>query len=72
MTVKEVEIRINPQDINNVVGYKRENIERLKDTYDVDVKLEQDIKCTPGKIEVKPLKRYKEFTDDDEKELKYR
>ena len=45
MTVKEVEIRVNPQDINNVVGYKRENIQKLKDAYDVDVQIEQDIKC---------------------------
>lgn len=66
MTVKEVEIRVNPQDINNVIGYKRENIQKLKDAYDVDVRIEQDIKCTPGKIEVKPLKKYKEFQDDDE------
>ncbi len=66
MNVKEVEIRINPQDINNVVGYKRENIEKLKDTYDVDVKIEQDIKCAPGKIEVRPLKKFKEFKDDEE------
>ena len=49
MNVKEVEIRINPQDINNVVGYKKENIQKLKDAYDVDVKLEQDIKCQPRK-----------------------
>ena len=66
MNVKEVEIRVNPQDINNVVGYKRENILKLKDAYDVDVKIEQDIKCYPGKIEVKPLKKYKEFKDDNE------
>ena len=66
MNVKEVEIRVNPQDINNVVGYKRENILKLKDAYDVDVKIEQDIKCYPRKIEVKPLKKYKEFKDDNE------
>ena len=66
MNVKEVEIRVNPQDINNVVGYKRENIRKLKEAYDVDIITEQDIKCTPGKIEVKPLKKYKEFKDDDE------
>jgi histone acetyltransferase (RNA polymerase elongator complex component) len=63
--VKEVEIRINPQDVNNVVGYKRENIVKLKEMYDVDVKIEQDIKCTPSKIEVKPLRKFKEFQDDD-------
>ena len=66
MTVKEVEIRVNPQDINNVVGYQKENIQKLKDAYDVEVKIEQDIKCQAGKINVKPLKRYKEFNDDDE------
>jgi histone acetyltransferase (RNA polymerase elongator complex component) len=63
--VKEVEIRINPQDVNNVVGYKRENIVKLKEMYDVDVKIEQDIKCSPSKIEVKPLRKFKEFKDDD-------
>jgi hypothetical protein len=65
MNVKEVEIIVNPQDINNVVGYKRENITKLKEMYDVDVKLTQDIKCTPNKIEVKPYKKFKEFEDDD-------
>jgi hypothetical protein len=33
--------------------------------YDVDVKLTQDIKCTPNKIEVKPYKKFKEFKDDE-------
>jgi hypothetical protein len=65
MNVKEVEIIVNPQDINNVVGYKRENITKLKEMYDVDVKLTQDIKCTPNKIEVKPYKKFKEFKDDE-------
>ncbi len=69
INIKEVEIKVNPQDINNVVGYKRENIEKLKNSYDVDVKIEQDEKCKPGQIEVKPLKKYKEFKDDEE-ELK--
>lgn len=66
MNIKEVEIRVNPQDINNVVGYKRENIEKIKEIYDVDVKITQDIKCTLGKIDVVPLSKYKEFKDDKE------
>lgn len=70
MNIKEVEIRVNPQDINNVVGYKRQNIEKLKEAYDIDIKLEQDAKCPQGKIEVIPLKKYKEFKDDDEKLIK--
>ena len=49
MNVKEVLIRVNPQDINNVVGYKKENITKIKEVYDVNAKIEQDIKCTPRK-----------------------
>ena len=30
---KKVEITVNPQDANNVIGNKRENIEKLKDMY---------------------------------------
>ena len=64
--VKEVEIRVNPQNVNNVVGYKRENIEKLKDIYDVDVIINQDIKCLPEKIEVKILKKYSDFLEEEE------
>lgn len=49
MNVKEVLIRVNPQDVNNVVGYKKENITKIKEVYDVNAKIEQDIKCTPRK-----------------------
>ena len=65
--VKEVEVRVNPQNVNNVVGYKRENIEKLKEIYDVDVKITQDIKCMPEKIEVKISKKYSDFLEEDEK-----
>ncbi|MGN1299106.1 MAG: elongator complex protein 3 [Candidatus Scatovivens sp.] len=64
--VKEVEIIVNPQNVNNVVGYKRENIEKLKEFYDVDVVITQDIKCIPEKIEVKVLKKYSDFLEEDE------
>lgn len=42
--VKEIEIEINPENINNVVGHKKENIKKLKDLYDVDVKITQSKK----------------------------
>ena len=35
--VKEVEIVVNPSDVNNVIGHKKQNIEKLKEMYDVDV-----------------------------------
>ena len=64
--VKEVEIVVNPQDVNNVVGYKRENITKLKELYDVEVVIKQDIKHTADKIDVIISKTYKDFIDDKE------
>lgn len=62
--VKEVELCVNPQDVNNAVGYKRENILKIKDMYDVDVMIKQDDKIKPGKIKVNILKRYADFLDE--------
>lgn len=64
--VKEVEIVVNTQNVNNVVGYKRENITKLKEMYDVDVVIKQDIKHTTDKIDVLISKTYKDFIDDKE------
>ena len=52
--VMEVEVTVNPEDINNVVGYKQENIKKLKDTYDVDliVTESEEIKTGKSKIEI--------------------
>ena len=65
--VKEVEICVHPKNVNNVVGYKKENIHKLKDIYEVDVVLKQDEKYPIEKIDVKVLKVYKDFLDDEEK-----
>ena len=64
--VKEVEVITHPQNVSNIVGYKRENIEKLKNIYDVDLTILQDIKCSPDKIEVIISKKFKEFKDDKE------
>lgn len=64
MNVKEVEIKVNPQDVNNVIGYKKENINKIKDIYDVNLLVKQDIKSTPGKIEVTAVEKYKDFKDE--------
>lgn len=59
--VKEVGIKVNPQNVSNVVGYKRQNIEKLKEMYDVDVVINQDEKCPLEKIEVEITKKYQDF-----------
>ena len=63
--VKEVEIRVNPQNVNNVVGYKKQNIQKLEETYNIRVVINQDIKLPTEKIEVNILKKYNDFLDDD-------
>lgn len=63
---KEVEITVNPQNVNNVVGYKKQNLHKLKEMYDVDVVVKQDIKQPVEKIDVRVSKKFKEFADDKE------
>ena len=62
--VKEIEIKINPENINNVVGHKKENVKKLKDLYDVDVNVVQDKEIKPGKFEIEILKTYTDFLDE--------
>lgn len=63
---KEIEITVNPQIVNDIVGYKRENIEKIKANYNLDVVVKQNEKFKRKKIDVKITKTYKEFADDDE------
>lgn len=56
--VKEVEIRANSANINNIIGHKKDNINKLKQVYDVDVSIVQDDEIKPGKFEVKVIKTY--------------
>jgi len=62
--VKEIEIEVNPDNVNNVIGHKKENIEKLKDLYDVDVQIKQNKYMRPGKFEMKVLKTYTDFLDE--------
>ena len=62
--VKKVEITVNPQDTNNVIGHKRENIEKLKDMYSLDLIVKQDENIKPGKSELNVLETYPEFLEE--------
>jgi len=65
--VKEVEVTVNPADVNNVVGHKRENALKLKDTYDVILKVKQDSNINQGKSEIKITQVYTDFYEDHSK-----
>ena len=62
--VKEIEIEVNPVNVNNVVGHKKENIKKLKEIYDLDTKIKQNESIKPGKFEINILKTYKDFLDE--------
>ena len=37
MIETEVKIKVNFVDMNNVIGHKKANIKKIKETYDVDI-----------------------------------
>lgn len=62
--VKEVEVTVNPIDANNVIGHKKENVLKLKDTYDVDLILKQDENIKQGKSKIEIIKTYNDFLEE--------
>lgn len=61
--VKEVQVTVNPIDANNVIGHKKENVIKLKETYDVDLILKQDKEIKQGKSKIDITKTYHDFLD---------
>ena len=57
--VKKVKIKANDININNIIGHKKENILKLKDTYDVDVVIEKDDEIKPGRFKLEVLEYFK-------------
>lgn len=62
--VKEVEVTVNPIDSNNVIGHKKENVLKLKETYDVDLILKQDETMKQGKSKIEITKTYHDFLEE--------
>lgn len=63
MKVKEVKVKVNFADMNNVIGHKRENIKKIKEIYDVDVIVEADNHIKPGKSELVIVQTYDEYME---------
>lgn len=63
--VKEVEVTVNPIDSNNVIGHKKGNVKKLKDTYDVDLILKQDKAMKQGKSKIEITKTYNDFLEEE-------
>jgi len=56
--VREVEVTVNPIDVNNVIGHKKDNVIKLKEVYDVDLIVKQDEKIKQGKSKIEITKFY--------------
>ena len=65
--VKQVEVIVHPSEVNNVVGHKRENVLKLKDTYDVILKVKQNENMKKGKYEIKVTEVYTDFYEEHSK-----
>ena len=62
--VMQVLITANPENINNIIGHKKENILKLKEIYDVDVIVKPDKNMKKGKIEIEVEKTYEDVLEE--------
>ena len=61
--VKEVEVTVNPIDENSVIGHKKENVNKLKDLYDVDLIVKKDNNIKKGRSKIEITKKYSDFLE---------
>lgn len=62
--VIQVAIKANPENVNNIIGHKKENILKLKEIYDVDVSIKPDEKMKKGKFEIEIEKTYEDILEN--------
>ena len=62
--VKEVVVTVNPADVNNVIGQRRDNIKNLREIYDVDLIVKADEKIKQGKSKIEITKIYEDFSKE--------
>lgn len=62
--VMQVKIIANQENVNNIIGHKKENILKLKEYYDVDVRVEADDDIKPGKFKLEIEKTYQDFLNN--------
>lgn len=58
--VKEVKIEVHPSNVNNVIGFEKENVEKIKELYSVDITVTPNEKIKPGRSEMKVLTIYED------------
>lgn len=61
--VKEVNVKVNFADMNNVIGHQKENIKKLKEIYEVDVNVIADNDIKQGKSELEIVQTYDQYME---------
>jgi len=56
--VKKVQIEANPENMNEIIGHKKENIEKLRNTYEVEVCAKANDQIKPGDFKINILEEY--------------
>ena len=62
--VKEVKIQANPEDVKNIKGLEDANLNKLKETYDVVLNIEENDKIKMGQFKMQILETYTDFLED--------
>ena len=52
MKIKNVQVDVNPLDVNNIVGHKRCNVEKIAEIYDTNLIVKANKKIKPGKFRI--------------------
>lgn len=58
--VKEVKVTVNSKNVDNVIGYQKTNLKKLKETYNVDVFVNKDDTIKEGKSQIEILSIYED------------
>lgn len=58
--VKQVQVKVNPQEYNNVIGIDEINLKKIKEVYNVDVKVVKDEEIQLGKSKIDILSNYED------------
>lgn len=56
--VKKIEIEVNPISVNEVIGHKKENVNKLKKIYELDTVVTPNEQIKPGDLKVNVLETY--------------
>ncbi len=62
--VMQVRITANPENMNNIIGHKKENVLKLKEIYDVDVIVKADENIKKGKFKLDIEKTYDDALEE--------